>query len=152
MFFALMMVPMIGIFVTGGVPDTKATILEVNPDTLQLFKGISIFTIISWLTRGFGYFWQPHSIVRLMALSSAKETTKARRIGISWMILCLIGTSFTALIGIAFFVKFPQYELVDPETVFIDLGQILFHPFIAGIVLAAVLAAVMSTISSQLIV
>src|SRR5699024_4387557 len=46
----------------------------------------------------------------------------------------------------------PQYELVDPETVFIDLGQILFHPFIAGIVLAAVLAAVMSTISSQLIV
>src|SRR5699024_5371159 len=42
--------------------------------------------------------------------------------------------------------------LVDPETVFIDMGQIIFHPFVAGIILAAVLAAVMSTISSQLIV
>ena len=152
MFFALMMVPIVGIFVTGGVADTKATILEVNPDTLQLFKGISVFTIISGIAWGLGYFGQPHIIVRFMAISSAKETTKARRIGIGWMILCLIGTTFTALIGIAFFVKFPQYELVDPETVFIDLGQILFHPFIAGIVLAAVLAAVMSTISSQLIV
>src|SRR5699024_2540599 len=103
---------------------------------------------ISGIAWGLGYFGQPHIIVRFMAISSAKETTKARRIGIGWMILCLIGTTFTALIGIAFFVKFPQYELVDPETVFIDLGQILFHPFIAGIVLAAV----MSTISSQLIV
>src|SRR5699024_2378448 len=124
----------------------------VNPDTLQLFKGLSIFTIISGLAWRLGSFAQPHIIVRFIAISSAKETTKARRIEFIWMILCLIGTSFTALIGIAFFVKFPQYELVDPETVFIDLGQILFHPFIAGIVLAAVLAAVMSTISSQLIV
>src|SRR5699024_12452397 len=63
-----------------------------------------------------------------------------------------IGTSLTALIGIAFFDMFPEYTLVDPETVFIDLGQIIFHPFIGGGVLAAVLAAIMSTIASQLIV
>src|SRR5699024_7760036 len=102
-----MMVPIVGIFVTGGVADTKATILEVNPDTLQLFKGISVFTIISGIAWGLGYFGQPHIIVRFMAISSAKETTKARRIGIGWMILC--------------FVIFQYYELVYPETVFIDL-------------------------------
>src|SRR5699024_11712992 len=53
---------------------------------------------------------------------------------------------------IAYFAKNPDKTLVDPETVFIDMGQILFHPFVAGIFLAAILAAVMSTISSQLIV
>ena len=152
MFFALLSVPIVAIFFTGGIQETTTTILEVNPNTFHLFAGISGLVIISGLAWGLGYFGQPHIIVRFMAISSVKETTKARRIGIGWMILCLIGTSATALIGIAFFFKFPEYVLVDPETVFIDLGQIIFHPFIAGIILAAVLAAVMSTISSQLIV
>src|SRR5699024_1276013 len=148
MFFALLIVPIVAVFFTGGIPETKSTILEVNPDTLSLVKGVSIFTIISGIAWGLGYFGQPHIIVRFMAISSVKETTKARRIGISWMILCLIGTSLTALNGIAYFAKFPEHTLVDPETVFIDLGQIIFHPFFAGIVLAAVLAAVMSTVAS----
>src|SRR5690625_4750525 len=151
MFFALLSVPIVAIFFTGGIPETT-TILEVNPDTFHLFKGVSGLVIISGLAWGLGYFGQPHIIVRFMAISSVKETTKARRIGIGWMILCLLGTSATALIGIAIFNKFPEHILVDPETVFIDLGQIIFHPFVAGIILAAVLAAVMSTISSQLIV
>jgi sodium/proline symporter len=67
------------------------------------------------------------------------------------MILSLIGTSLTALIGIAYFHQ-AGHKLANPETVFIQLGQILFHPLIAGFVLAAVLAAIMSTISSQLLV
>ena len=58
----------------------------------------------------------------------------------------------TALIGIAFFAKNPEYSLSNPEAVFLTLGQIVFHPLIAGFLLAAVLAAIMSTISSQLIV
>src|SRR5690625_2951010 len=152
MFFALLSVPIVAIFFTGGIPETSRTILEISPNTFHLFKGVSGLIIISGLAWGLGYFGQPHIIVRFMAISSVKETTKARRIGIGWMILCLLGTSATALIGIAFFHKFPEFVLVDPETVFIDLGQIIFHPFVAGIVLAAVLAAVMSTISSQLIV
>lgn len=152
MFLALLLVPIVAIFVTGGIPETKATILEVNPDTFSFFKGISGFVIISGLAWGFGYFGQPHIIVRFMAISSVSETKKARRIGIGWMILSLVGASATALIGIAYFAKNPDQTLVDPETVFIDMGQIIFHPFVAGIILAAVLAAVMSTISSQLIV
>lgn len=152
MFFALLLVPIVAIFLTGGIPETTSTILEVNSDAFNLFQGVSIFVIISGLAWGLGYFGQPHIIVRFMAISSVKETKKARRIGISWMILSLVGASATALIGIAYFAKNPDKVLVDPETVFIDLGQIIFHPFVAGIILAAVLAAVMSTISSQLIV
>ncbi len=87
-----------------------------------------------------------------MAISSVKETKQARRIGIGWMALSLAGAVATGLIGIAYFQQNPGETLGDPEAVFIALGQVIFHPFIAGIMLAAVLAAVMSTISSQLIV
>ncbi len=86
-----------------------------------------------------------------MAISSVKETKQARRIGIGWMFLSLFGALATALVGIAYF-KQNNLTLDDPETVFIALGQIFFHPFIAGVMLAAILAAIMSTISSQLIV
>ena len=86
-----------------------------------------------------------------MAISSVKETKQARRIGIGWMMLSLFGAIGTALVGVAYYQQ-NAGELKDAETVFIVLGQILFHPFIAGIMLAAILAAVMSTISSQLIV
>ncbi|MDW0110098.1 sodium/proline symporter PutP [Sporosarcina aquimarina] len=152
MFLALILVPVVAVFVTGGLPETAASIREVNPDMLSLVKGATVLGVISSLAWGLGYFGQPHIIVRFMAISSVKETKNARRIGISWMILSLIGAVATALVGIAYYQQNPGAELVDSETIFIALGQIIFHPFIAGIMLAAVLAAVMSTISSQLIV
>src|SRR5699024_10130547 len=91
-------------------------------------------------------------IVRFMAIKTVKETKEARRIGIGWMALSLIGAMCTALIGIAYFQQNPQLKLTDPEAIFIELGQIIFHPFIAGIMLAAILAAVMSTNFLQIIV
>jgi sodium/proline symporter len=87
-----------------------------------------------------------------MAIRTAKETKQARRIGIGWMILSLAGAAATAFVGVAYFQQNAGVELTDPEAVFIQMGQILFHPFIAGILLAAVLAAIMSTVLSQLIV
>ncbi|WP_432353294.1 sodium/proline symporter PutP [Sporosarcina sp. A2] len=152
MFLALILVPAVAVFVTGGIPETTASIREVNPDMLSLVKGATLLGVISSVAWGLGYFGQPHIIVRFMAIKSVKETKSARRIGISWMILSLLGAVATALVGIAYYQQNPGVELVDSETIFIALGQIIFHPFIAGIMLAAVLAAVMSTISSQLIV
>lgn len=152
MFLALILVPVVAVFVTGGIPETVDSIHAVNPDMLSLVKGATLLGVISSVAWGLGYFGQPHIIVRFMAISSVKETKSARRIGISWMILSLLGAIATALVGIAYYQQNPGAELVDSETVFIALGQIIFHPFIAGIMLAAVLAAVMSTISSQLIV
>lgn len=68
------------------------------------------------------------------------------------MVLTALGAIVTALVGIAYFAGTPEKEITDPETVFLLLSQIFFHPFVAGLVLAAVLAAIMSTMSSQLIV
>ncbi|AXI10911.1 sodium/proline symporter PutP [Oceanobacillus zhaokaii] len=151
MFFALLLVPIVGLFLTGGFSETAASIREVNPQLLNFISGGSFLGIISAVTWGLGYFGQPHIIVRFMAIGSVKEVKKARRIGIGWMFLSLFGAVSTALIGVAYYQQ-NNAKLADPETVFITLGQIIFHPFIAGIMLAAVLAAVMSTISSQLIV
>lgn len=152
MVIALLLVPAIGIFHTGGPVKTFETIHSINPTILDLFKGTSVLGIISAMAWGLGYFGQPHIIVRFMAITTVKEIKSARRIGMSWMIFSLLGTIFTAFIGLAFFHHNHQYTLKNPEAVFIELGQILFHPLFAGFVLAAILAAIMSTVSSQLIV
>ncbi|ATP41959.1 sodium/proline symporter PutP [Solibacillus sp. R5-41] len=152
MVITLIAVPVFGIFLTGGLGDTLDSIKEVNPDMLSLLPATATAAgIISSVAWGLGYFGQPHIIVRFMAISSVKEVKSARRIGIGWMIFSLLGALSTALVGVAYFQQ-QGIELKDSETVFIVLGQILFHPFIAGVILAAILAAVMSTISSQLIV
>ncbi|WP_071396335.1 sodium/proline symporter PutP [Bacillus tuaregi] len=152
MLFALILVPALAVFHTGGPAETINTIRTIDPTLLNLFRGTTFLGIISALAWGLGYFGQPHIIVRFMAITSVKEIKNARRIGIGWMIFSLIGTMLTAFIGIAFFAKHTEYTLNNPEAVFLTLGQILFHPLFAGFLLAAVLAAIMSTISSQLIV
>lgn len=100
---------------------------------------------------GLGYFGQPHIIVRFMAIRSVKDIPTARNIGMTWMLVALIGALSTGLFGAAW-VADNNVELNDPETVFILLSQLLFHPLIGGFLLAAILAAIMSTISSQLLV
>ena len=151
MVFALVIVPIVAFSSTGGVDSTFTTINEINPAYLDLFKGTSVVGIISLFAWGLGYFGQPHIIVRFMAISSVKEIKNARRIGMSWMVLSVVGAMLTGLIGIAYFAN-KGVELANPETVFLELGKLLFHPIITGFLLAAILAAVMSTISSQLLV
>lgn len=152
MLFALILVPLLAVRYTGGWNNTFTTIESINPDYFNFFTGTTVLGIISLAAWGLGYFGQPHIIIRFMAIKNIKEMKNARRIGISWMIFSLIGTMFAGFIGIAFFYENPQYSITNSETVFLMLGQILFHPLFAGFLLAAVLAAIMSTISSQLIV
>ena len=159
MFAALIVVPVVAVVQTGGVSATVTRLQTLDPDNLNLFRGlgegntllwmVGIFSTAAW---GLGYFGQPHIIVRFMALRSPQDAKAGRRIGIGWMILSASGAVATALVGIAYFADNPSMGLDDPETVFLKLSQIFFHPFVAGLVLAAVLAAIMSTISSQLIV
>lgn len=151
MFLALVIVPLVALNVVGDI-DTTLTIVEsLNPNHLDLFTGTSALGIVSLLAWGFGYFGQPHIIVRFMAIRSVKDFPVARRVGMSWMIISLMGAVATGFIGIAY-VHQTKQPLQDPETIFIMLSQVLFHPFITGFLLAALLAAVMSTISSQLLV
>ncbi|MDO5710684.1 MAG: sodium/proline symporter PutP [Micrococcales bacterium] len=149
---ALVAVPLVGLVAVGGLPAATAAIQEVDPGRLDMIRGATSIGVISSLAWGLGYFGQPHIIVRFMALRNAQEATAGRRIGIGWMLFSVLGAIGTSLVGIAYFVQHPELAITDPETVYIRMGQLLFHPLIAGFMLAAVLAAVMSTISSQLLV
>lgn len=159
MFLALILVPLVLIFQLDGVSNTLDIIYTKNPDHLNMFTGTTTIGIISLLAWGLGYFGQPHILVRFMAIENPKDLKKARRIGISWMILTISGAMFVGLFGIAYLANFAPEKMAqfdasksEAETIFIYLSRILFHPLIGGFLLSAILAAVMSTISSQLLV
>lgn len=152
MLLALIVVPVVGFVQVGGFDGMTESITAVDPSMLNFVAGGSVLAILSAAAWGLGYFGQPHIVVRFMALRSPQDAKAGRRIGIGWMILTVLGAVSTALVGIAYFQQNPQLTLTDPEAVFLSLSQAFFHPFVAGIVLAAVLAAIMSTISSQLVV
>lgn len=151
MFVALILVPVIALTEIGGVSEFTGQLKAINPTLLNLISGTSFLGIISAAAWGLGYFGQPHIIVRFMAIRSVGEIKVARRIGMSWMIVSLVGAVMTGLVGLAYVTK-TGMSLNDPETIFIVLSEVLFHPFISGFLLAAILAAIMSTISSQLLV
>ncbi len=151
MFIALVLVPVVAISEVGGLSEMHTTINTINPALLDIFSGMSLIGICSAMAWGLGYFGQPHIIVRFMAIRSVKDMPTARRIGMSWMIVSIIGAMATGLAGIAYITR-KGLEIDDAETIFILLSQILFSPLIAGFLLAAILAAIMSTISSQLLV
>ena len=151
MFVALILVPIGTINAIGGIGELQASIETIDPALLNVFNGVSVISIFSAMAWGLGYFGQPHIIVRFMAIRHVKEMPTARRIGMSWMIVALIGAMATGFAGIAYVAK-TGIKLEDPETIFIVLSQILFSPLVAGFLLAAILAAIMSTISSQLLV
>ena len=149
---ALVFVPLVGVINLGGIGPLLEVINEVDPNTFVLWGATTTVTgVVSSLAWGLGYFGQPHIIVRFMALRTPQEAIAGRRIGIGWMILSCLGAAGTALVGIATYRR-DKGQLDNPETVFIALGQLLFHPLIAGFMIAAILAAIMSTISSQLLV
>ena len=151
MFIALVLVPIVAISEVGGIAEMKSTVETINPELLNLFSGVSAIGIISAMAWGLGYFGQPHIIVRFMAIRSVKDMPTARRIGMTWMIVAIIGAMATGFAGIAYVAK-TGIKLDDAETIFIVLSQLLFSPLISGFLLAAILAAIMSTISSQLLV
>ena len=155
MIFALMITPLFAILAIGDVPSALSMIEIEAPGKLDMFKGLDFIAIISLLGWGLGYFGQPHILVRVMAADSVKSIPKARRISITWMILCLTGAVATGFFGIAYFSDNPALAggvMQNNEAIFMELTKILFNPWIAGIVLSAIMAAVMSTLSCQLLV
>lgn len=151
MFVALVLVPVVALSQIGGVDAMTETVRGIDPGLLNLFQGVTVIGAISALAWGLGYFGQPHIIVRFMAVRSVRDVPKMRNIGMSWMAVTVLGALGTGLAGLAYATR-TGLEIADPETIFIVLGDVLFHPLITGFLLAAILAAIMSTISSQLLV
>jgi len=152
---ALIAVPIMAFGELDGPSVAIAAMTEQNPHLLDAFTSsegealslISIFSLLGW---GLGYFGQPHILARFKAIESLKSLPRARRIAITWVFLTLAGGTLVGITGIGY-LETPLAG-ADSEKIFMVMVDALFHPVIAGICLAAVLAAVMSTADSQLLV
>lgn len=151
MVVALILMPIVVLTSGGGFEEAAERLRAVDPNFLSLTSGLGIVGLLSAVTWGLGYFGQPHIIVRFMAIRSVKDVPAARNIGMSWMAISLIGAIGVGIFGRSYAVR-NDLSVNDPETIFIILSQLLFHPLLTGFLLAALLAAIMSTISSQLLV
>ena len=153
MMLALVLMPAVVLFGEGGGGYTQAaqTLNDIDPTLLSWTEGLTFIGWLSAVTWGLGYFGQPHIIVRFMAIRTLKDVPIARNIGMGWMAISLIGAISLGIFGRAYAVR-TGLDIADPETIFIILSDLLFHPLITGFLYAALLAAVMSTISSQLLV
>jgi SSS family solute:Na+ symporter len=153
MMLALVIMPIV-ILTTGPGPGDAAVserLSAIDPDFMSLFGGLTFFGFLSTITWGLGYFGQPHIIVRFMAIRSVAEVSRARTIGMSWMAVSVVGAVGLGILGRAYTER-TGTVVDDPETIFIILAEMLFHPIVTGFLYAALLAAIMSTISSQLLV
>lgn len=151
MMLALVITPLVVMFELGGFSQTMALIEEIDPSKLDFISSSTIIGAISLMAWGLGYFGQPHILVRFMSIRDEEETERAKAIGMSWMGLSIIGSLAVGFFGFAY-VAANGVDLQDSEKIFISLTQLLFNPWIAGFLLAAILAAIMSTIDSQLLV
>ncbi len=147
---ALVIMPLVVMFGPGGAAGESITAVS-QEGFLSLTQGLTFVGFLSAVTWGLGYFGQPHIIVRFMAIRSVADVPTARNIGMTWMGVALLGAIGVGLAGRAY-VERNGMALDDPETIFIVLADLLFHPLVTGFLLAALLAAIMSTISSQLLV
>jgi len=155
MFFAIIIVPLAAIYAVGGFTLTYSALYMISPEYFNPFHNAdgSPFTcieLISLLGWGLGYFGQPHILVRFMAVKSSAEIKQATRIAMTWVIFSLAAAVLVGLVGKVFLTT--GLTGSDSEKVFLVMTDMLFSPFFAGLVLSAVLAAIMSTASSQLLV
>ena len=152
MFLAILVVPVMAYFTGGGI-ESIAYQAQIRDISLSVLHGSKIGTmgIISALAWGLGYFGQPHILVRFMSVKNLEELNKARQIAMAWVLISLAGAVAIGITGIGLFTDISQIG-GDSEKIFIYMISKLFNPWVGGILLAAILSAIMSTIDSQLLV
>ncbi len=145
MFLCLVILPVFVTYKLGGFSITVSQLQNI-PEYLNVFSEVEVIEIISLVGWGLGYFGQVHILARFMAIRAPKEIGAARKICMSWMMIAMFGAVCSGLVGRV------HYGVLDkPETVFIRLAIDLFNPWVAGLLISAVLSAIMSSITAQLL-
>lgn len=158
MLIALMVVPVLAIVLMGGAGETKEILDGLGMNFLNPMydngEPLSFIGVISQLAWALGYFGMPHILVRFMAIRNEREVRKSRKIAIVWLVISLTAACLIGAVGAAFFASAP---IGNPENVFIEMIHTIFTdhfhiPFVGGLMLCGILAAIMSTADSQLLV
>lgn len=156
MLFAAIIVPIVGIVSMGGLSATMERVSAISPTLFSITKNIlgndlSAIAVISSAAWGLGYFGMPHILVRFMGIDKPENMRDARIIAMIWVIISLASAVFIGIIGRAYTGASPLAG-ADSEKIFMIMVQSLFVSFLAGVMLSAILAAIMSTADSQLLV
>ena len=151
MIVALLILPIIAISAAGGWPTVVSILHNFNPKFLNPFA-LAAGGIIGFLGIGLGSPGNPHILVRYMSVKDPKDLRKSCLIGTFWNVVMSWGAVFTGLVGRAFYLKPEALPGNDPENLFPFLAASQLHPILLGIVTASILAAIMSTADSQLLV
>lgn len=160
MLFALLAVPIVIVLVmkmdTSALSQVYTYTDAVSGKLVTCDFGTGVFSasaqdIISGLAWGLGYFGMPHILVRFMSIEKPSMIKKSATVAIIWVILALGATCLIAYFG-RMFIAEQLLTVGAQKTVFLVFARMLFPAFIAGVLLAAIIAASMSTASSQLLV
>ena len=166
MFVAIVLVPAVVICNAGGFAATVDQLNVINGNLLNLFtsastgKACGFIGLASCLAWGLGYFGMPHILVRFMSINNPAEVKGSRRIAMTWVFISL---GAATVLGLVFHLYLKQRGLTladvgnDPEKCFmVMINGIFANGFLvrvfAGILLSAIMAAIMSTADSQLLV
>ena len=155
MFMAIVIVPVAAVESMGGLSATLSNINSVNPELLNAFTSsdgsrVALISVVSSLAWGLGYFGQPHILVRFMGIKNADDIKHSRRIAMVWVIFSLTAAVLVGLLGRVYISE--DLSATAGETVYIKMVLSIFPIVFAGLFLAAILAAIMSTADSQLLV
>lgn len=155
MFFALVLVAALGVSMVAGVSPLLERLQALDPEILDPFvaddgERLGLIGILSLLAWGLGYFGQPHILVRFMAAKSPGHIATARKVAMGWVIIVMAAAVIVGLTGRL--LLDPPLLGTDTEKVFILMSTNFLHPVLAGLCLAGVMAAIMSTASAQLLV
>ncbi|MEX2961491.1 sodium/proline symporter PutP [Microbulbifer sp. TYP-18] len=153
MSLALVAVPLVVIVDEGGMAKSWGLLHQQVPELMHWLRdsngqALGLVAILSALAWGLGYFGQPHILARFQAVRSPDDVPVAASVAAIWSLVGFFGAICVGLFGHLEL----QQTLPDGERVFMALVEVLFHPLVAGVLLAAILSAIMSTADSQLLV
>ena len=156
MFFALLIVPIVAYAAIGAesfesITSAKVGYMDLMANGDQPYRFVDIVSNLAW---GLGYFGMPHILVRFMSIKSTDLIKKSRIIAMVWVIISLAASVAVGCIGYVYLEKIGAAPLdkVSAETIFMVLVQKLTPGLVAGILLCAIVSAIMSTSDSQLLV
>ena len=149
MVLALVIVPALAYLSVGGIDQISQAMTNIQKSIIPEGEQPGVLLIISAMAWGLGYFGQPHILTRFMSIKSVGKLSESMAIAIIWVFISLAGAVAVGLIGIGMFDNLTGGE---EEKVFIRMIDKLFNPWVGGIMLAAILSAIMSTVDSQLLV
>jgi sodium/proline symporter len=149
---AALITPLVAFGHVGGI-ESIISAASAKGATFSLIPDFSLSSILSILFNpiawGLGYFGMPHILNKFMGAQNANEMYKSKYIGIAWQIVAMGAAASVGLIGMAYF---GNSLAGNSELIFVEMAKSLFSPFFAGFVICAILAAVISTMDSQMLV